>query len=407
MEKKPETQGAAITRLTELRRRKHLRKVRNIVLIVLLVVVLAVYITGVWHKAFNAAGDLMDSIRIAFAPEAGWPARTGIPEILQLEPLAGGFVELGSNDLVVYSSGGSRLRSIQHGYARPAISTGNSRFCVYNRSGNELRIENRSKTLKTKTFDHPVLLAEMSPDGSVAVVTGTKRGLAELTVLDPSLTFRYSWTTTEKEGIPSRIAFAADNRRFAVACLTAENGSLVSGLYFLDIRNDKIVSAESQHGVHALHIQWLNGEKVLVVYPGKTVVYKASTGEELAVFSYDGKPLAGASVCGQNTALLFCQPMTDTPARLVVLDPDLQYLADVQIPAQAHDVELTRKAVYVLRKNSVAAYTLAGEYQWEKSFEAPPLAVLDAKQPLVFYGGQAEVLKDPAQNAGRQKEESA
>lgn len=397
MENKPQNQGAAITRLTELRRRKHLRKVRNIVLIVLAVAVLAVYITGVWQKAFNAMGDLADSIQIAFAPDAGWPARTGIPEILQLEPLAGGFVELGDKDLVVYSSGGSRLRSIQHGYARPVISAGNSRFCVYNRSGNELRIENRSKTINTKIFDYPILMAKMSPDGSIAVVTGTKRGLAELTVLDPSLKFRYSWTTSEKEGIPSRVAFASDNRRFAVSCLTAENGSLVSNLYFLDIRNDKIISAESQHGAHTLHLQWLDGERVLAVYPGKAVVYKASTGEELAVFSYDGKPLAGVSVCGQNTALLFGQSMTDAPARLVVLDPKLQYLADVQIPAQAQSVELTRKAVYVLRETSVAAYTLAGEYLWESTLSAPPLAVLDAKQPLVFYGGQADVLRDPEQ----------
>ncbi len=395
MENESQPKGAALTRIGELRRRRKLRHIRKVLLIALLAVGLLIYFTGVWRKAFTAAGDLADNIQIAFSPEPGWPARTGIPEIIQLEPLSGGFAELGQRDLVIYSPGGRRLRSIQHGYARPAFSAGNGRLCLYNRSGNELRIESRTRSLDIKEFDQPILLAEMSQNGSVAVVTGSRQGLAELTVLDPTMKFRYGFNLTEETGMPSRIAFAADNRRFAVACLTADNGSLSTNLYFLDTRSSDIVANVTVSGSQVLDMHWINEESLLVIYRGMAAVYDAANGEEKAVFSYGGRPLAASSVCGQNTALLFSQPMTDAPARLVVLDPGMQVLADVQVPSPAQKVVCTRTKVYVLRKTSVAAYTLAGEWLWETQLDAPVLAVLDAKEPLVFTGGEAAALEEP------------
>ena len=47
--------------------------------------------------------------------------KTGIGQLYQVEKLAGGFVELGEKDVVLASASGLKLRTIQHGYARPAL----------------------------------------------------------------------------------------------------------------------------------------------------------------------------------------------------------------------------------------------------------------------------------------------
>lgn len=396
MGKRTDSEGANLTRITELRRRRKARKLRNALLTFAAVLGVAVYFTGAYSEALAAAAELFDSARIALAPAAGWPVKTGVPELVQLEELSGGFAELGRQDLVVYSGGGNRLRSIQHGYARPAMSAGNSRFCIYNRAGYELRIESRSRTLSTKTFEQPILLAEMSPNGSVAVVTGSSRYMAELTVYDPAFKFRYAWNPTEKEGLPSRIVFASDNKRFAVACLTAENGSLTSNIFLLDTRSDQVTASITASGGQVLQMHWLAADKLLVLYDHMAAVYDPATGEQNAVFSYGGERLVGASVCGQNAALLFGPELADSPARLVVLDPGMQLLADARVPAPARGVVCTRTAAYILRETSVAAYTLAGQLSWEAPLDAPPLAVLEAKQLLVFAGGEARALEEPA-----------
>lgn len=396
MQSNNEQKGAALTRISQLQHQRKMRRLRKIALAAVLALAVAIYVTGVWRQAFSAVEDMAESIRIAMTPDAGWPAKTGIPDILQAEPLAGGFAELGKEDLAVYSAGGNHLRSIQHGYARPAMSVGNHRFCLYNRSGTELRIESRTRTLYTKSFQQPIVLAQMSPNGSVAVVTGGKLGTAELTVLDPSMKFRYSWKS-ENEGLPSMISFADDNHRLAVACLGAHNGMLQSNIYLLDTHSDQVTAKITANGSHVLQMHWLTSEKLLVIYNSLAIVYEAATGREMAVFSFEGQPLASASVCGQNTALLFSRPLADTPARLLVLDSNMQILASTQVAAPAERAVLTRTTAYVLRKSSVAAYTMAGEFMWEKQLEAPPIAVLAAKQPLVLYGGQAAVLKEPTQ----------
>ena len=48
---------------------------------------------------------------------AGWPANTGIRTPTQVEPLAGGFVEMDNEDVAVYSAYGAKIRTIQPGYA--------------------------------------------------------------------------------------------------------------------------------------------------------------------------------------------------------------------------------------------------------------------------------------------------
>lgn len=387
-----------VTRLQELRRRRALRRLRRLLLALAAAGAVALYFTGAYSQAALAAREMFDSVRIALSPGAGWPVKTGIPEVLQAEPLSGGFVLLGKQDVGVWSAGGTQLRTIQHGYARPAVSVGNTRFCLYGRSGYELRVEGRTDTLYKRTFEQPILLAEMSTGGSVAVVTQSDRFAAELTVWDASMEFRYGWNPTDTEGTPVRVAFARDNKRLAVACLVAQGGSLQTNLYFLDIRSDEITASASAGG-QPLQLHWLTNDRLLVLYDRMAAVYNAATGEQTAVFSYEGETLGAASVSGQNCALLFSPDASDSPARLVVLDPQMQMLGEASVPAPAAGVVCTRTAAYVLRQESVAAYSLAGEALWEAPTGTKPLAVLDAKQLVVVTGGQADLLTGEGQSA--------
>ncbi len=391
--------GGKLTRITELRRRRKARRVRNVLLAVLAVLALAIYASGIYGRALAALGDLVESAAIGLRPGPGFPVKTGIADPLQVESLAGGFVELGSQDLAVFAANGNQLRSIAHNYARPVISCGNTRFALYNRSGYELRVEGRSRTLYTHTYQQPLILAEMSPGGNLAVVTDSSRYMAELTVYDPTFQQLYQWYPTEAEGMPVSVAFARDNRRFAVACLRAENGALSTNIYLLDLGSDDIAASISIPGSQPLQMHWLSGERLLVVCNDQTAVYDAATGEQQAVYRYGGETLQSASVSGQNTALLFLPEMADSPAPLVILDPQMQVLGQTNVPSPANGVVCTRTGAYVWRETSVAAYRLTGEAEWEMELETPPLAVLDAKKLLVFEGGTARELKAPEQTA--------
>lgn len=74
--------------------------------------------------------------------------------------LAGGFVEMDNEDVAVYSAYGAKIRTIQPGYARPALAVGNTRFVLYNRAGKELTVQSRTRQLYAKSLITPLCCAK-------------------------------------------------------------------------------------------------------------------------------------------------------------------------------------------------------------------------------------------------------
>lgn len=391
---KNETKTGNVTRLSELRARRRGKRIRNGILVVVAAVFLLLYAMGAFGKSMAMLGDVLESARISFQPGAGFPARTGVSDLIQVESLAGGFVELGKKEAVVFSSAGNQLRTLTHTYARPAITAGNTRFAFYSRSGYELKVESRSRTLYEHTYQQPIFFAEMSKGGSLAVVTGSSRYLAELIVYDIAFEEVYRWYPTEQEGMPTRIAFSVDGKRLAVSSLRSEEGSLSSQIHLLDLRKDEVQQTIQLDGSSVMQLHWLDTHKLLIVCDNKAVVYDMNTAEQVAVYSYQGKQLTSASVSGRNLALLLGADLEKMPAQLVILDAGMQIKAEQTIPSPSYGVVCTRSGAYVLRSRSVAAYDLQGVWQWEMELESQPLAVLDTQKLLVFESGQVQQLEE-------------
>ena len=130
----PKEQGAAAAPAATLRpispilRRRQRRRRIAVVLVVLIIAAIMAVGSGLLGTSIAMLGDMTDSISLYLnRAGAGWPANTGIRTPTQVEPLAGGFVEMDNEDVAVYSAYGAKIRTIQPGYARPALAVGNTR----------------------------------------------------------------------------------------------------------------------------------------------------------------------------------------------------------------------------------------------------------------------------------------
>ena len=158
--------------LTPLLQQRQRRRRTVLGVIVLVIALLIAIFTGAMSASIALLADGVDSLTLYLnRGSGGWPVNTGISEPLQIEELAGGFVELGAEDVVVYSAYGNQVRNFQPGYARPVLAVGGTRFVVYNRAGNELQVSSRTRGLFTRTFDDGILLCAMSNNNTLAVVT--------------------------------------------------------------------------------------------------------------------------------------------------------------------------------------------------------------------------------------------
>jgi len=181
------------------RQRVRNRRIRRTAVLLVLLTAVVLFATGIAGSSVAALKDLTDTARIALLPGSGWPQQTGVAELEQMAPLTGSFVELGDEGCVVWSRTGKKLNSIQSGYARPALAAGKSRFVLYNRSGNELRVESRTQNLYTKTMDSTISLCAVADAGQVAVVTDSTDSVAKLTVYNSSMQQQLVWNLTSEQ----------------------------------------------------------------------------------------------------------------------------------------------------------------------------------------------------------------
>lgn len=365
------------------------RRKRNLLIALVLVIALGfAVLTGVFSTSIAMLGDLADSVALTFEP-GGWPASTGITDPLQIEELAGGFVELDSTDVAVFSSHGAKVRTIQPGYARPAIAVGNTRFALYNRAGAELRIESRTGTLYTHKFSSNILLCAMSANGTTAVVTESSRYAAAVEVYDPMFEALYEWYPTQTDGTPVALAFASDNRRFAAGCLSAAEGQLCTKLFFMDLGADAPTATyTADPGSMILHLYWLADNRVLAVFDDGAVLLNAADGTEVARYDYGGATLLDVDTAGRGIALLLSGQSDST---LVVLDNDLKELAHTDAGASTM-LCCTRTNVYLAGGTLLRRTGYDGETDWEQTLENPAIALLNASMPLVFSGTQVWAL---------------
>ena len=377
--------------LEQARARVRARRLRRTALIVAVLTAVVLFTTGLVGSSVALVKDCVDTTRIALMPGPGWPQQTGVMEPTQVLPMTGGFVELGGDSCVVYSRTGTRLNSIQSGYGRPALAAGKTRFVLYNRSGNELRVESRTQNLYTKKLENNIFLCAMSDNGTLAVVTDDVSSMAELLVYSPTMEQQLCWNMTSNDGTPLRMAFSPDSRRLAAAAVTAGGGQMQTNLYVVTLAQGDPVNVGSQSGVPQW-VGWLSGTTLLAVYDSRAILYNAAGGER-ARYEFGGGTLRDVSVdSAGNVALLLASGQV---CQLVTLDKELnvQYSGNV---TTSNKVVRRGELVYLLTDSTVESLTSAGEYQWSQSLTARPQALLaDAKQTLVFCGNTVQQVTAP------------
>ena len=372
------------------RQRARSRRLRRGAIIVAVLTVLVLFATGAVGTSIARAKDLVDSVHITLTPNTGWPQQTGITEPTAVAKLSGGFAEMDTDTCVVYSFGGAKLNSVQSGYARPALAAGKSRFVLYNRSGNELRVESRTQNLYTKTLDSSIYLCAVADAGQVAVATDDTDSVAKLTVYSSAMEQVLSWNLTSAEGTPLRMAFSPDSRRIAVAAVTANGGQLTTNLYVLALAQGDPVQLGTATSVPQW-LGWLSGDSVLALYEDRAVLYGANGGEK-ASYDFGGSTLVDVDTENGGVALLLSGGQTCTA---VLLDNSLGVQYSGNVPAASHILRAA-DGFYLLTDSTVECFNKAGEFQWTQPMDAKPQAgVLNGRQLLVFSGNTVQQVTAP------------
>ena len=379
------------------RQRVRRRRLRRTAIILAALILVTLFATGAVGASIARVKDLVDTVHIALSPAVGWPQQTGLGELTAVQPMSGSFVAMDEDACVVYSLGGTRLASIQSGYARPALAAGKTRFVLYNRSGNELRVESRTQNLYTKTMDSTISLCAVADAGQVAVVTDSTDSVAKLTVYNSSMQQQLVWNLTSEQGTPLRMAFAPDSRRLAVAAVSAVGGQLTTNLYVLPLSQGDPVCLGSEKSVPQW-MGWMSNGFLLVLYENRAVLYNTSGGSagERASYDFGGGTLVSVSNTGNGAALLLSNGQTSTA---VLLDGELTVGYSGSVLSASQIIRAKNDGFYLLTDSTVERFNSVGEFQWSQPLSARPQALIEGKQIMVLSGNTVQVVTPPEQTA--------
>ena len=369
-------------RIEQIRRRKQQRHLRRAALLLAVLIAAFLYLGGVFSSSINLLSDLLDSARIALFAGSGWPVSLLTEDVSAAVPLGGGIALCGSSELAIYSPTAKLLRTVQHGYAEPGLAAGNARVCVYNRSGKELRVESRSRTLSSWSTEYPILTVGMSPDGAMAVATRSERYLAEIAVYDPN--FNNIYTAYLADNYPLSVALSHDGRRMAAACLSSADGSLGTRLLLYDLTSTDESTRLSLDVADAVPLQlhFAADGSLVVIYDSFAAVYNAADGTETARYDYGGKALLTAAFGGKNTLLVFGESGRAQTDGAILLGEKMQALTAVTPGIDVCSAALGEENFYLLGPSAAVGYDFTGAETCRQALTADGLRVVCAKVPL-------------------------
>ena len=140
----------------------------------------------VWYPKLEGIGTRYQTIRQndGTLAEGNFPLTVSGGIDYETADMNGSLVILSDANFYIYGLDGNLRESRQHAYANAMMEVAGKKALIYESSGNQFRVESKSKTLYTKELDEQIVFARLSSNGNVAVVTTSQLCACTIRVYD-------------------------------------------------------------------------------------------------------------------------------------------------------------------------------------------------------------------------------
>ncbi len=138
---------------------------------------------------------------------------------------------LSENNVEAYNNSGRNIFTVQHGFSKPVLKTGDTRYLVYSQGEKVLKVHTFNGLHHTYNLDNSILTANISKSGAVAIATKTEGYESKVTVYNKNNKKLYEWFSTD-ETVTS-VCLNDSGKRLAVATVKVTGGAFVSKVYIL------------------------------------------------------------------------------------------------------------------------------------------------------------------------------
>ncbi len=249
------------------RNSKILKVVSVVVLILMLFVLLMSQVRG---TTFSSIRDGYNNFFSSVGGGGGYPYQVNSSDIKKVDVLNGDIYILYNDRSVTLDGSAKEIRSFEHSYATPALSKSTDRALIYDRGGNQFRVENRTEILyEGETSDgEDIITANIGQKGNVALGTLSGSATSRLTVWNSTYDKKqFVWNCSDYTITSTALS---DNGKYvAVSVMGAEDGDIYSKIYVFDFDYSDPVSEIEYPGTAILAVNFSDNDTVVGVGDNK------------------------------------------------------------------------------------------------------------------------------------------
>lgn len=345
-------------------------KLISVILVILILVsIAAAQISGV---TVSMASDGLRTFIAKIGSGGGFP--------YSLAGISASDISMSGSDLVLLDDSGVRvidstakeISNIEHSFDHPVIETSSGRILLYDIGAKQFRVQSKTRTLFEKQTDYIILTAALGHDGSVAVATRAEGAESMLTVYDKNHKEAFRWACAKEHIVSCDIS--DDGKRFAVAVLGVNNGSVYSKVYVFDKKKTEVYASFEYNDSAITKVRFLSNNRFIVfgnnvceIIDGKTVSEKidVSVNTPSRLFVSD-----------DNTAVLVLSKYSSTTQKTVtVYNKSGKEMFSTEVTGIVKAVSTDGKYTAVLTDSQVCIFNMKGEMTGKAEITSDPIDV--------------------------------
>ncbi len=149
-------------------------------------------------------------------------------------------VYVSDTSVVLLNDNAGQRQNIGHAFANPVLRTSRDYALVFNAGGTGMRIFTHSDSVSDISLENKIFCADISDEGSYAVVAQTDDYLSKLTAYTKDKNEKYVYSFADY--YINTVSINSSGTRAIVSGVSAQKGSLISAVYILDFSQDDYIA---------------------------------------------------------------------------------------------------------------------------------------------------------------------
>lgn len=292
-------------------------------------------------------------LRDIFLPvgKGGFPVTLPGSAAYDMGELGGNFYLLTDTYLYTYTGGGAEIKSVQHGFNRPASSSTDRRVLVYDKNGKDLKVYSKSEEIFAKTMDDAIVFSKMGGGDRSAVITTSTRYSNYLYIFGGDGKQLFRWASPDEKIMG--VCFSDNGRFLYVSVVGEENGELNCAVLCFDTTKEQGEIWRASTGSAVSYSLEYADDGIYTVTERGAYLFDKNTGEIKAKNDFS-KQVTGICSSKVMRVVLF-HDSASNGVTAVVYNENLEPSASLSL-GEAGSFDVENRTLYVLRENTLFAY---------------------------------------------------